>query len=339
MRFINGLKSLSQKKLLLVILILFITSWVLILLGTTIIDIFGFVFIVRTFALVLTGFTFIIMMISFFIPIDKMGSTLLIITGLLTIPVMFLFFAFTGELLYQICRFANILFIAFFAYKWCMDNSKKFDNYLYKKNSKTFLRILEFSIFIALSMFILFITIRVFRILSVTIPPMEIAANIFRVIFLIDVILLLFVLLRLILVQKLSAYIPLFEFFTYFYVLYVVIDLFAEVIFAGAGVNSYEYISFAIDLIMFIYIVGSIFARVDYIKDTIKIFRVDTIALFVILVKMLVKLNEIMLDVTLPSDLAFQIAQAIIVLFYFGFFALFSGIYSIIRHKEGKKVE
>ena len=338
MKFIDGLKGLSKKHLLVVILTLFIISWVLILLGTTIINIPGFVYIVRVFALVLTGFTFIIMIISFFIPIDKMGVTLLIITGLLTIPAMLLFFVFIGDLIYRICRLANILFIAFFAYKWCMDNSKKFDNYLYKKKSKTFLRIIEFFAFLIIGLFILFITIRAFRIVSVSTPALSIAANVFVIIFLIDLILLLFVLLRLIFVQKLSAYIPLFEFFTYFYVLYVVVDLFAEIIFAGAGVNSYEYISFAIDLVMFIYIVGSIFARVDYIKDTIKIFRVDTIALFVILVKMLVKLNEIMLDITLPSDLAVQIGQAIVILFYFGFFALFSGIYSIIRHKEGKKV-
>ena len=337
MRFINGLKSLSQKKLLLVILILFIISWVLILLGTTVIDIYGFVFFVRVFAGVLTGFTFVLMVLSIFVPIDKMGSTFLIIVGLLTIPVLIIFSVFVG-IFYYFCRFANILFIAFFAYKWCMDNSKKFDNYLYKKNSKTFLRILEFSIFLAIGLFILFITIRAFRIIALSKPAMSIAANVFYVVFIIDVILLLFVLLRLIFVQKLSAYIPLFEFFTYFYILYVVIDLFAEILFAGAGVISYEYISFAIDLIMFIYIVGSIFDRVDYIKDTIKIFRADTIALFVILVKILDKLIEIMQDVTAPPDLQSQIAQAIILLIYFGFFALFSGIYSIIRHKEGKKI-
>ena len=89
---------------------------------------------------------------------------------------------------------------------------------------------------------------------------------------------------------------------------------------------------------MFIYIVGSIFARVDYIKDKIKIFRVDTIALFVILMKMAVKLSEIMLDLTAPADLAIQAGQAILVLVYFGFFELIFGIYSIITHKDGKKI-
>ena len=89
---------------------------------------------------------------------------------------------------------------------------------------------------------------------------------------------------------------------------------------------------------MFIYIVGSIFARVDYIKDKIKIFRVDTIALFVILMKMAVKLSEVMLDLTAPADLAIQAGQAILVLVYFGFFALIFGIYSIITHKDGKKI-
>jgi hypothetical protein len=337
MRFIDGLKSLSKKRLLIIILTLFIISWVLILLGTTIITIPFFVYFVRVFVGVLTGYTFVVMILSFFIPIDKMGSKTLIITGLLTIPVLIIFSVFVG-IFYYFCRFANILFIAFFAYKWCIDTSIKFDNYLYQKDSKVFLRILEFSIILAISMYILFITIRAFRTLSLTIPAVSIVANVFIIIFLIDLILLLFILLRLVLIQKFSAYVPLFMFFTYFYVLYVVIDLFAELLFTGAGVNSYEYISFIIDLVMFIYIVGSIFDRVDYIKDKIKIFRVDTIALFVILMKMLVKLIEILQDFTVAPDPASQVGQAIIVLFYFGFFALFLGIYSIITHKDGKSL-
>ena len=332
MRFIDGLKDLFKKRLLAIILTLFIVSWVLVLLGTTIIDIPYFVLFVRIFAGVLSGFTLVIMVISIFIRIDKMGATILFIAGLLTIPIMIIFSGIIG-LFYLFCFFANLFFIALFAYKWCMDTSIRIDNYLYKKDSKTFLRILAFIIFLVISVYFILITIRAFRILSI-----NIAAYVFLVILLIDLILLMFVLLRLVLIQKLSAYISLFVFFSYFYILYVVIDLFALFLFSGAGVNGYKFISFIIDLIMFIYIVGSIFARVDYIKDKIKIFRVDTIALFVILMKMAVKLSEVMLDLTAPADLAIQAGQAILVLVYFGFFALIFGIYSIITHKDGKKI-
>ena len=331
MKFIDGLKSLFKKPLIAIITILFLISWVLVLLGTTIIDIDYFVLFVRIFAGVLSGFTFVVMILSIFKPIDNMGATLLIIAGLLTIPVLLIFTGIIG-LFYAFCYFANLFFIALFAYKWCMDTSISFDNYLYKKDSKTILRILEFFTFLPISMYIILRTI-----LAFTDRSMKMPANIFKVIFLIDLILLMFVLLRLIFVQKLSAYISFFEFLSYFYILYVVIDIFAVFIFNDTGVYGYEYISFLIDLIMFIYIIGSIFDRVDYIKDKIKIFRVDTIALFVILMKMVVKLDEIMLDITGQTKIVMLVAQAIIILILFGFFALFFGVYSIITHKEGKQ--
>lgn len=334
MRFINGLKSLSKKTLLLVILLLFITLWVLALLGRALIKDIVYINFIAILAGILSGFIFVVMIFSFFTPIDKMGTKLLSIAGLLTIPIIIIFFGIIS-LFYFFAFFANFFFIAFFAYKWCIDNSIRVDNYLYdKKKSRVFTRIIEFSVFLILSILIILRTIGIFRFIGI-----NIAANMFLIIGIIDLILLLFSLLRLIFIQKLSAFISLFFLLSYFYILYVVLDLWAYFIFGAAGVSGYKLITFGIDLIMFIYIIGSIFDRVDYIKETIKIFRVDTIALFVILVKMIAQIVEIGQDLTATIEPRFEFFSAVIVLLLFGFFTLFLGIYSIISHKEGEKVK
>jgi len=89
-------------------------------------------------------------------------------------------------------------------------------------------------------------------------------------------------------------------------------------------------------LLMFMYIIGSIFDRIDYLKEKLPIFRADTLALFVILMKIIVKIIEINIQqnpVTLPD---FELFQTITILIYFSFFALIFGLYSIIFHKDGK---
>jgi len=331
MRFINGLKSLSKKYLLVFILILFITLWILALLGKALIQDIAFLHLIAILVGILSGFIFVVMIFSFFTPIDKMGATLLIIAGLLTIPTIIIFSGIIS-LFYFFAFFANFFFIAFFAYKWCIDNSIRVDDYLYnKKKSRVFTRIIEFFGFLILNILIILRTIGIFRFIGI-----NIAANIFLIIGIIDIILLLFVLLRLIFIQKLSAFISLFFLLSYFYILYVVIDLWAFFIFGASGVAGYKLITFVIDLIMFIYIIGSIFDRVDYIKEKIKIFRVDTIALFVILMKIIAQLVEIGQDLT-TIEPKFEIFSAIIVLLLFGFYTLILGIFSIISHKEGKK--
>ncbi|MFX1277305.1 MAG: hypothetical protein ACFFAT_19970, partial [Promethearchaeota archaeon] len=211
----------------------------------------------------------------------------------------------------------------------------KLDNYLYKKKgSRKITRTLEFFIFLIITCFLLYSTIVYAR----SILSDDIVANIFLFIAVIDLILLIFVILRLLFVQKISAYISLFFLFSYFYILYVVINLWYIFIYGGNITPNlvYEFISFAIDLIMFIYIIGSIFDRVDYLKDKLHVFRADTIALFVILMKILVKNVEIRFQINPTNLIGFEIIQAIIVLIYFTFFAFIFGLYSIIFHKEGK---
>ncbi|MBY8984171.1 MAG: hypothetical protein KGD65_03810, partial [Candidatus Lokiarchaeota archaeon] len=117
---------------------------------------------------------------------------------------------------------------------------------------------------------------------------------------------------------------------TTLYVLYLVIDLWASFLFSGS--TGYSIFSFFMDLLIFIYIIGSIFDRVDYIKEKIKIFRAGTIALFVILMKLVVQINKIFQP--LPLQLFFQVQ---VLLYFFIIFTLFVGLYTIFAHKEGKK--
>ncbi len=113
------------------------------------------------------------------------------------------------------------------------------------------------------------------------------------------------------------------------------IGLWAEFIFYDS--SGYVIFTFVVDLLLFIYIIGSIFDRVDYIKNKLKIFRADTIALFVILMKVIVQINKISQIFMTPSELAKQVIfQVQILWFFFVFFTIVVGIYTIFKHKEGK---
>ncbi|MFX1275867.1 MAG: hypothetical protein ACFFAT_12550, partial [Promethearchaeota archaeon] len=128
MRFISGLKQLFKKPLLTIILLLFILSWFLVILSITLFPNDFFKSFVLVFSGIFAGFIFVLMIFSIFKPIDNMGVITIIIAILLTIPVLIIF---TGIvfLFYFFCFFANLFLIALFAYKWCMDNSIKLDNY------------------------------------------------------------------------------------------------------------------------------------------------------------------------------------------------------------------
>jgi len=130
-----------------------------------------------------------------------------------------------------------------------------------------------------------------------------------------------------------------FNILTFFYVLYLFVDLLAEFIFYDSA--GYDLFAFCIDLLLFIYIIGSIYDRVDYIQENLKIFRVDTIALFIILMKLLVQIIKIWQEIWLPyvPVLVLQqiISQAQLLWFFFAAFTIIVGIYTIFKHKEGKK--
>jgi len=335
MRFISGLKKLFKKPLLVIILLMFIITWFLILIGTTIILNPDFVLFILMFSGIFAGFIFVLLIFSIFKSIENMGKITIILAIILTVPIIIIFYGIVYYF-YMFCFFANLFLIALFAYKWCIDNSIKLDNFLYqKKSSRKFTRIIEFLLFLLLSVYLFFITIIYFRDMLV-LPNV---ANIFIFIVIINAILLIFVILRILLVQKLSAYISLFYVLSYLYVLYVIIEFYSTTLFGSAGSPhiGFEFLSFAIDLIIFIYIVGTIFDRIDYLKEKLPIFRVDTFALFIILMKIIVKIVEIAYQLNPATLPLFEFVQALITLSYFAFFALILGLYSIIFHKEGKK--
>ncbi|MFX0022812.1 MAG: hypothetical protein ACFE9S_10820 [Candidatus Hermodarchaeota archaeon] len=335
MRFIRGLKNLFKKTLLLIIVILFVISWFLF---TFIFDIFGNPEFGRAFLFVigaLAAFTFVLLIVSFFIQIDKMGALIIIIAIILAIPV---FWIFRWNVIYIFIFFAlaDSILIAFFAYKLLMDTSIKVDNYLYKKKrSRIFTRIFEFVLFFFLTWWFISLTFRFFS--SAPLLGSTNIARSFFYLFLIIITILGIVLIRLIFTKKLAAYISLFAMLIYFYVVYLVVDILAAFLFIDSG--PYDIFSFFIDLILFIYIIGSIYERVDYIKEKLRIFRADTIALFLILTKLVVQIMKIWQEVITPLAPAIILEQAVmqvqILWIFFVLFTLIIGIYTIFKHKEG----
>ncbi len=333
MRFISGLKNLSKKRILLVIIILFIASWFLF---TIIFDVFSNIAFSKFFLIFLgfmAGFTFILFIISFIIPLDKMGVIIIIISAVLTLPVMLIFGGIIFNF-YIFCYIANIVITAFFAFKFCMDTSTKIDDYLYKKKgSRIFMRTIEFIIFFLLSWWFTSLSIRFF--VSFPNPVIQSLARVFFNLFLVGLALLGVVFIRLLFTKKFAAYISFFYVLTFFYVFYIIIDLWAVFIFLDTV--GYDLLSFFIDFLLFLYIIGSIYERVDYIKKKLKLLRADTIALFIILMKLIVQIIDILRELYPPANVVpGLILQAQILWIFFMVFTLIVGIYTIFRHKEGK---
>ena len=333
MRFIRGLKNLSKKKILFVIVILFISSWFLFALGVELFPnaIFKGFFLI--FLPILAGFTFVLFLISFIIPLDKMGAILITISVVLTFPVMWIFRETANYFIY-FAALTNIFITAFFAYKFCMDTSIKVDDYLYKKEgSRIFTRTIEFVSFFLLTWWLISLTIRFFK----SFASIQSIADVFFSIFLIELVLIGIVVIRLLFSKRFAAYISFFNILIFFYVLYIIIDLLVQFIFPDTV--GYDLLSFFIDFLLFIYIIGSIYERVDYIKDKLKIFRADTISLFIILMKLLVQIKDILLDIFPPpllDLLKILIPQARILWVFFMIFTILIGVYTIFKHKEGK---
>ncbi|MFX1379905.1 MAG: hypothetical protein ACFFA4_12520 [Promethearchaeota archaeon] len=343
MRFISGLKNLIKKTLLLTIVVIFVISWFLFI----IFDIYGssefkiyFLFIIGA----LTAFMFVLLIISFFKQIDEMGKLLIIIAIILAIPIFLIFilivmYVYIWILVYIFIFFAlaDSILIAFFAYKVCMDTSIKVDDYLYsKKRSRIFTRILELALFFFLTWWLISLTMRFFN-NALILGGTNIARSFF-ILFLIGITIVVITLIRLIFTKKLAAYISLFNLLTYFYVVYLVVDLLAEFLFINSG--PYDIFSFLIDLLLFVYIIGSIYDRIDYIKEKLKIFKADTIALFLILIKLVAQFMKIWQEVIsiLPPPIILEmiIKQVQILWIFFAAFTLIIGLYTVFKYKEGK---
>lgn len=237
---------------------------------------------------------------------------------------------------YRFCLVANQLLTALFAFKICMDSSTKIDDYLYRnKKFNKITRMIEFVIFGVLTLIALLFIWNILTKFGIRV--VRFSANVFRIMFWVDLILIGFVLMRLVFIRKFSAYITLFFLLTFFYIVYIIVDLIAEFIFSDAASTTWYF--FLIDLGLFLYMIGSVFDKVDYLKKKFKIIRADTISIFIILMKLITQLIKLPGFERVLIEPAEVIRLQIFLLVIFILFTLLFGIYTIFTHKEGEKIE
>ena len=336
MGFISGLKGVFKKSIYIFIIFSFILIWVLILTNSYLKN-----ELLRSFIIIFGGgflfFNVILFCVSFFKKLDDLNKWFLIICFIIAIVLnVFLsdtIFNPTSTFYLLILLNANLFFTTFFAFKLCMDSATKVDDYLYKnKRSRIVIRLVEFSIFGFLVWWFFRITIVFF-----SHTPSDLFTYVIRILqimFWVNIVLVVVVLFRLIITKKLSAFITLFFLLTLFYTLYILFDLLFGIFFsAESGAPIYVVTSFIIDISLFLYILGVVYDRVDYIQAKLKLFKVDTIALFLITMKSYAQVSK---TFTITISVEVQIFQATWLFIIFMFFNLIFGIHSIFAHKYGK---
>ena len=336
MSFISGLKGIFKRPIYLIIVFSFIAIWIGILLERELIHNLFLSNILIFFGALLIGFNIILFIFSFFKPFDKIKKRYFIIALVLALLIAIFFresiFMPTFTLFYLISINVNLFFTAFFAFKVCMDSSTKVDDYLYNKGKMgKFLRILEFLLF---GMIYLLLGIFFLSFFTRTITPFtQIAFNILRIILWTNLLLIVIVILRLIIKKKFAAYITLFFLLAFFYVIYIIFDFLLGKLYGTESSTLPLYVigSFIVDLTLFFYIIGSIYDKVDFLKDKLKLFKADTIAIFLIIMKLYVQVSKIFDRIDINNFLLFQEAG---LFFIFIFFTILFGIYYIFTHKH-----
>ena len=337
MKFIKGLKAIFKEKVYIFAVLSFILIWVLIL-----VNLYLRISIIRDIILIFGGgilfFSLSLFFVSFFTSITKLKLYIFLI--ILTISLVLsaflndsIYFP-TSEYFFIIPLFANQIFTAFFAFKLCMDSSTNIDDFFYRKEkSRIILRTFEFIIFGFLIWWLMRITILVFFFTPT--PLFQLVIRIITIIFWTYIVLMGVVLLKLILKRTFSAYITLFFFLTFCYILYILFDSIFGVFYSTElGDPLYISLSFFVDVILFLYMLGTAYYRADYIQDKIKVLKIDTIALFLIIMKIYVQISKLVPRLVL-QDL--QILQAGGLFIIFILCTLVFGIYSIFAHKPKEK--
>ena len=331
MRFVDGLKKLFSKWIYALILVYFIISWFFILIGVVFIPDQLFFQIIRVIVGILFGFSLLLFIFSFFKPLDELHYAFIIVAFL---GGLFFLIIFNNiiSIFYVICYYINLVVTAFFAFKLCMDSAIKVDNYLSKKEKyRKVLRVLEFIFFTILNILSFLFTLSLFR-NALKLPLL--VEIVFRVVFWLNLIFSFGIILRLLITKKFAAYFALFLLLVFLYLVYRVVDFYAELIFSSS--SGYDFLTYIVDLILFIYIIGSIFDRVDYIKEKIKYLRVDTIALFIIIMKIVVQGFDIISSIVGVSTPA-KVQDELGIMILFVLFTLAFGIYKLIKHTAERK--
>jgi hypothetical protein len=334
--FYSGLKGLFKRPFYLFLIISFILIWILILTFYQLKSTFLF-FIIIIFGGGLLFFEFISLILSLFKNIEEIKWYILssIFIGSLLLATIFantVFFP-TSDIAFVIMLNVNMVFTAFFAFKFCMNSATNVDDYLYGGRKRGIvLRVLEFILFGFFTWWILRITWGFFdRFLT---PFQQAIGLILRIIFWVNLTLIGFVLIRLIMTKKFAAYITLFFLLTVFYTLYLFFDFIFGHFFGNETSDPYYLlISFVVDIFIFLYILGTVYSRIDYLKEKLKIFRVDTLAIFLITMKLYVQIAKIV-DRTVAEN--YLILQEWGIFIIFMLFTLIFGIHSIFTHKYEK---
>lgn len=339
MKFIKGLKAIFKEKVYLFAILSFILIWILILVNLYLhnsilkltIIIFGGGLLFFSITLFFISFFTSITTLKFYVVLIILVISL-ILAALLNESIYFP----TSEYFFIIPLFANQIFTAFFAFKLCMDSSTNIDDFFYRrKKSRIVLRILEFIIFGILIWWIMRVTTIFFFFTPSAL--FQIVNRIIFIIFMTYLVLMGVVLLKLFIKKTFSAYITLFFFLTFCYILYILLDSIFGVFYSTElGDPLYMFISFIIDVVLFLYMLGTASSRAEFIKDKIKFLKIDTIILFLIIMKIYVQISKLVPRVILPD---LQILQAGGLFIIFIICTLVFGIHSIIVHKPKEKKE
>ena len=334
--FYSGLKGLLKRPFYLFLILSFILVWILILTYYQFTSLSLFLIII-IFGGGLLFFELISLVISLFKPIKDIKFYTWLLIFILSLFLAFflantVFFP-TSDIAFVIMLNVNMVFTAFFAFKFCMDSATKVDDYLYGgKKFRIILRVISFIIFGFLNLWMLRITWGFFdRFLT---PFQHAIGLILRIMFWVNLILMGFVLIRLIITRKFAAYITLFFLLTAFYTLYLFFDLIFGHFFSNEASNPYYLIiSFIVDIAIFLYILGIVYDRIGYLKEKLKLFSIDTLAIFLITMKLYVQIAKIV-DRTAAED--YLILQEWGIFISFMLFTLIFGIHSIFSHKYEK---
>ncbi len=336
MSFITGLKVLFRKSFYTFIITSFTLVWLLILIFNFAPVPFLFVIIV-----ILGGgllfFEIFFIVISLFQPIEKVKwfiSAIIFVMSMVIAAFLWgtIFFP-TSDIFFIIMLNANLFFTAFFGFKLCMDSATKVDNYVYKgKKSRIALRIVAFISFGILNWWLLNFTVNFFnRFLT---PLQQAAGSILRIILWIDLILMGIVIIRLLVTKKFAAYITLFFLLTTFYMLYLIFDFIYGRFFSNESSDIfYMVLSFFMDVVLLLYILGTVFDKIEFIKKKLRHLRVDTIALFLITMKLYVQISKLISRATSEE---YVLLQQLGIFIIFLFFTFVFGIHSIFTHKYNK---
>ena len=337
MKFISGLKGVFKKPLYVFIISAFTLTWILIIVNSY----YSSVFLglsVLIFGGSLLYFAMILFLISFIKPINQLKTWFVFIIYLMSILSTFILnrivFFITSELFFIIPLTINQFFTAYFAFKICMDSSTKVDDSLYnKKKSRIIIRLIEFCVFLLLNLWVSRITLIFFS--NTPTPLFIVVFRMLQVMFWVNVGLMVIVFIRLLVTKKFSAYISLFFLLTLFYALYILVDyLYGAFFSSGSGDPTYVLISFFVDWFLFLYILGTVYSKIDYIQTKLKFLKVDTIALFLIIMKIYVQVSKIVPKIVAEE---MQILQAGGLFAIFVFFNLLFGLHSILVHKQKKE--